>query len=238
MMKGATLQKMLRSTAGSTGASSTIFPPLMVRAAWVRGFFLTRLMYYPSMRNLLRLALCCGALIMPVFASTVIQYQVANLGSGNYQYTYYVSGNFNQNQEFDIQFDASVFGTLSNPTGPSGWDLAAADGDLTQPQGGPCSPCAPGDFAPFYMNSAATTGGIFTLDFTLAAAYSGPTPGSQPFSVQQFDPNGVGPATEIDAGTTTPYGAVPEPASWALSGAGLLVLAVVKAVRRAAGRTA
>lgn len=227
-MEGTKFQQVSISTAGSTWAGSTIFQPPVVRTAGVKGFIFNQVgvsSFY--MRNLLWLSVFGGLFIMHLSADT-IQYQVSSLGSGEYQYTYYVSGSFNQYDFFEVDFDPTQFSSLSNPsTTAAGWDVSAMDGAVLQPQTGMCGPCDPGQYLPEYMDSGTSTGGIFTID----AQYTGSgQPGSQNFYVWQWGANGY---TQEQSGTTSAYDSVPEPAGVMFSGMALLVLAAVRVFRPA-----
>lgn len=229
---------MLISTAGPTWAGGTVFSPAVVRTSRVKGFIFKQVgVSSQYMRHLLLLSFCGGLFLTHLSADTYqIQYQVTSIGTDDYQYTYYVSdltGNFLENQEVDIEFDPTLYayGSLSNATGPSGWDLSAGDGDLVQPN---TVDGNVGEFAPYYLDSTQTNNMTFTLD----VAYSGTgEPGAQSFIIDQFNSAGTM-SSSIGSGTTSLLDPTPEPANVGLSGIGLLVLAVCAAVRRTARRTA
>src|SRR4051794_12909203 len=64
-------------------------------------------------------ALCAGSL-----SAANVSFQITNLGHNQYQLSYAVSDiQFEVNQELDIRFDPSLYGTLSNGIAPAGFDL-------------------------------------------------------------------------------------------------------------------
>lgn len=183
------------------------------------------------MRNLLWLPLCGVLLLMPLSAAT-IQYQVATtLTPGVYEYTYFINGSFSMNQEVDIWFDPTLYTLLANgqPTSAD-WDVM-----LFQPNS---PPGYRGDYTAFANVDNPSLAGPFTVD----ATYTGSgTPGTQYFTIEQFDPSGLNDLGSIGSGWTTPYNAdpVPEPRGFLLSAVGLLVLGLAgKAVRRGERRVA
>ena len=174
------------------------------------------------MRKLLLLTLWAGSMAATLSAGTV-NYDFSVLpfappadappGSSMLQVTYLLSNfTFEANQELDIQFDPTLFGNLSNPTGPAGFIL-----EVFQPNN---PPDAPGDFSAFN-----TTGGTVTGSFSIDAVYLGSgDPGPQAYSINQFDSQGNFVA-EVASGNTTPSSntTVPEPGSFWLGGIGLMI---------------
>ena len=174
------------------------------------------------MRKLLSLALWVGSIAVNLSAGTVsydftiLPYAPpadAPAGSSMLQVTYLLSDfTFEANQELDIEFDPSLFGTLSNATAPSGFAL-----NLFQPDD---PPGAEGDFSAFN-----TTGGTVTGSFSIDAVYLGSdAPGPQAYSMNQYDAQGNFVA-EVSSGSTVPSGdtSVPEPGSFWLSGIGFMI---------------
>jgi hypothetical protein len=196
-------------------------------------------------RQLVRV-LVLSALLAISLSASIIQFEVttsggtngtANGATGTYQF--FVSGFvFRANQPctnnpalecseaLDIQFDPTMFGQLSNGVAPAGFDLL-----LFQPNN---PPQAPGDYSALALVDQPSVAGQFSVDFT----FIGPgTPGSQAFSIDQFDSNG-GFQGVVATGETAPLASgAPEPSSVSLIAAGLMAGGVLLAVRRAVERT-
>ena len=198
-----------------------------------------------SFRQSLRL-LVVSSLVAFNLTATSIQYQVTTNGlTGTYRY--FVSG-FVANQpcpnnmalqcrnELDILFDSAIFGQLSNGVAPAGFDLL-----LFQPNN---PPQAPGVYSALATVNNPSLAGTYSVDFTtnpgaLSESACPSTPKfCQQFSVNSFDSNGffegvAEPATGSPSEVTTPLvSGVPEPASFLLSGAALMVRGAVLALRR------
>jgi len=144
-----------------------------------------------------------------------IQFQVTPLGGDLYQYNYVVSGiTFQANEELDIRFDPSLYGTLSNGLAPSGFDLA-----LLQPNN---PPGVFGDYSALAEIANPSTAGPFSVE----VVFFGPgQPGTQPFFVKQYDQNGFFVST-IGAGFATQMpdtSPMPEPSSLILVSTTLLL---------------
>ena len=174
------------------------------------------------MRKLLSLALWVGCLAANLSAGTVnYDFTVlpfappanAPAGSSMLQVNYLLSNfTFLANQELDIQFDPSLFGTLSNATAPSGFTV-----DLFQPNN---PPGAEGDFSALNIS-----GGTVTGTFSVDAVYLGSgAPPSQAYTISQFDSQGNF-VSQVSSGFTVPTGdtSVPEPASFWLSSLGFMI---------------
>ena len=181
------------------------------------------------------LVLGCLVTALDVNATT-ISFEITNLGlnsSGEmvYQYTYTVSGltlqnNQNGFQELDLLFDPTVFNTLSNPAAPSSLQTF-----LAQPNNPPGSP---GDFGLIPVSDNTVVTGPFSVDFTLLDSA---VAGSQPFTVTQFNRNGV--AVEVlERGTTVSPVITPEPVVLSLTGIGLLLGTIGAVARRRSARSA
>jgi hypothetical protein len=135
-------------------------------------------------------------------------------GSSMLQVTYLLSNfTFLANQELDVSFDPTAFGTLSNAVAPSGFVV-----NLFQP-GDPVS--APGDFSALATSGAPSVSGPFSVDVVY---FGSGQPGAQPFTVDQFNAQGNF-VSEVTSGTTTPAGntSIPEPGSFWLGGIGLFI---------------
>jgi hypothetical protein len=176
-------------------------------------------------RQLPRTVLLSALLAVGLSASPIVQYQLTTNGNtGTYQY--FVSGfDFLANQALDIQFGQigpnNLFGQLSNGKAPAGFDLV-----LFQPNN---PPQAPGDYSALALVSHPSLSGTFSVDFTLSGTG---VPGSQLFTISQFDSNGNF-VSLLASGTTQLAGsAVPEPASFLPCGVAL-VIAGISLVRRA-----
>lgn len=173
-------------------------------------------------RQLGRIALLSALLVFSMSAADTIQYQVTTTGTaGTYQY--FLSGftamqpctdnpTLECSDEIDIDFDPTVFGAISNGVAPAGFDLL-----LFQPNNPPQSP---GDYSALAVVANPSLS-PFSVDFTLTGTG---TPGSQTFSINEFDNSGLfeGVAQGPDL-TTALVSSVPEPASLSLIGAGMIV---------------
>ena len=175
------------------------------------------------MRKILSLALWAGLVAVNLTAGTVsydfsiLPYappQDAPPGSSMLQVTYMLSNfTFSANQELDIEFDPTLYGTLSNAQAPSGFMLT-----LFQPDN---PPGATGDFSAYATTNGPSVSGAFTAD----VVYFGTVPaGAQSYSVNQFDDQGNFVGT-VTSGFTAPADntSVPEPGSFELGGVGLII---------------
>jgi hypothetical protein len=172
--------------------------------------------------------LMAGCMAASLSAAPLIQYQTTSLGVDNtgssvFRFTYTLSGiDLPINQEFDIEFDPTVFTQLANGVTGPGFDLLLFQPN--QPVG------VEGDYSDLATVNHPSLTGTFSVDATLAAGITAP-PISQPFII--FDDN-MTPSTVVFQGTATATvaGGVPEPWSFLLSGGGLLTMSAVWAVRR------
>jgi hypothetical protein len=176
---------------------------------------------------------CLVGLVAVSHASPLIQYQVSTVGTTGtgqtlFEYNYLISGfTLFQNEEIDIRFDPTVFGTLSNGVAVPGFDLL-----LFQPNQ---PPGASGDYSALAGPGASLTG-TFRVDFTLAPNVT-LTP-NDPRLVQEFflfdDNSGPSQHPELPfQGFTTaaPVSSVPEPWSFSLCGVALMVGGARRALR-------
>lgn len=144
-------------------------------------------------------------------------------GSSVLQVTYLLSNfTFLANQELDIQFDPSMYDSLSNGQAPSGFMIG-----LFQPNN---PPGVPGDFSALATADNPSVSGVFSADVVFLGSGQ---PGPQAFSVNQYDAQGAFVST-VASGFTTPTGntAVPEPGSFWLGGVGLFIAAGWWFIRR------
>lgn len=151
-----------------------------------------------------------------------VQYQVADLGSNVFRYEFFPIGlGLMQFQDFDVQFDAALFGGLSN--GVAGSDFRLAVLQPNNPLG------APGSYSALALIDNPSLAGPFSVDVNW---FGSGVPGSLPFFIHQFDASGriletIGSGSLEAAG---PVGA-PEPASWLLGGLGLVTGGLLRMVR-------
>jgi hypothetical protein len=168
------------------------------------------------------------ALLSVNLCGSTIEYQVnSDPKLDQYVYTYFLTGiSVGLYEGIDVQFDASLYGTLSGATTESGFT-----DELLQPNN---PPGAYGDYITWATVNNPPLTGPFTVDFT----YLGPgLPGPQVFNIDQFDSNG-NLVNTIGSGETTPFTApVPEPATVSLYLSGLICLVVFGTlVRRRSAR--
>jgi hypothetical protein len=161
------------------------------------------------------LFLVCVCLAASNLSAGTVQYLVTAVGPHDYHYVYLLNGlTFLQNQELDIRFDPTVFGSLSNASAGSGFSLIPC----CQPNN---PPGAFGDYAIQALSDTTSPSGTFSVDaFVPSSAY----PGTQPFYINQLDAGGnylynvTAGFTELD-----PPDPSPEPANRGVIGMGLLI---------------
>lgn len=167
-----------------------------------------------------------AALALPLGANAlIIDVTTSDLGSGIWQYSYLLeleAGEaFSQNDGLSIFFDYNQFGTLSNPTAPSGWDAITL-----QPDAGNG---LDGLFDVLALVNNPQLPGPFTVDVQWLG--SGTPPMALPFDAYVCnDPPtcaSISPHPTIPPGTT----GVPTPAPLALLTIGLVGLAARRALR-------
>jgi len=172
------------------------------------------------MRFVVELILSAGIICLAVPSSVLadsaqIQYQVSNVSGDECSYTYTPNSTpFAANEAFTVFFTQGLSSNLQDPPpSPDGWFVFSTQPDATVLTDG------------LYTALALIDGASLTGPFTITFDYSGPgTPGSQDFSIDQFDTNG-NLLNNVATGVTTPFAAqVPEPAT------GLLLLVGAAAV--------
>jgi hypothetical protein len=192
------------------------------------------------MRNLLWLSIILSGLLITNLSAASIQYTVTPLGGSQYQYTYTITGSFNQYEAIDIQFDGTVVTAMSNSP------VANPATDWSVQAFAPLPGFGNGDYLLEAMVSNPSLSGPFSEVFT----YSGPSqpgPGDQLFSLEQFNSDGnfqgyydssnnlVGSPYLQSTSLLQDVQEVPEPAGAPLAALGvLLACAAVAARRRAA----
>ena len=161
------------------------------------------------MRNLfwLKLAMMIG--VTGSLSAGTIQYQVTPVSGNSFRFDYSVSGfTFAAHEQLDIQFDPTLYGTLSNGVAPANFIVTLLQ--TNNPPG------ESGDYTAMAQINNPSTAGLFSVQ----AVYLGKgQPGSQPFFINQFNSDGFYVATTVAGFTTSP---VPEPST-----AGLFVIAVL-----------
>lgn len=144
-------------------------------------------------------------------------------GEDLWEYRYFVSDfDFEADQGFSIDFGHALYSDLQDPPPPvnADWDPVSF-----QPDPGLTSA---GLYDALALVSGASLADPFVVSFTwLGGALQ--TPGSQPFTVNQFDSTGS--LTVLETGTTVPFGQpIPEPSSLVLVALG--AAGVARARRR------
>lgn len=173
------------------------------------------------------LSLFAGLVISSHAYAAGIQYSVnsagvSTLGQATYTYTYFVTGvNLQANQELDVLFDPSLYGTLSNPVAGPGFDVMVFQ---------PNSPTGTfGDYSVLALVNNPPLSGPFSVSFTYLSTGQ---PGVQTFYINQYDQAGAFIAT-IDSGlTSAAIDAVPEPSTLVFTGVALALAAIWSTVRR------
>ena len=169
------------------------------------------------MRRLLIALIVCAGIAPSLSATPVISYTLASLGANLYEYTYQITGlTLLTNQELDLVFGPSMYGTISNGTAPAGFDVA-----LFQPN----SPAgANGLFSLLALTNNPSFAGTFSVDFTWSLP--GILPGAQPWEI--FDDNSV-PLQLIGSGTTvSTVVPTPEPSTWGMTFLSILCAGLIR----------
>ncbi len=196
--------RQLARTAVRGGFSPTRIPPYRRWLAPVWGRFRSG--------PLLIAMLFCGV----VSAAPIVEFQVNSLGtSQDFEISYVVSGfAFQANQALDIEFAPSLYANLTNASAGSGFSVI-----VFQPNS---PPGVPGDYTALALHDNPSLSQAFTVDVT----FLGPVmPGSQPFSIDQFDSTGAFVST-VSSGVTTnqvPQSVTPEPGTPFLVALGLVL---------------
>lgn len=183
------------------------------------------------MRNLFWLSLC-GSLFIANLSADSIQYTITDLDNGEYEYNYFLTGEYDANQVVEIDLcsaasNCSDWALYNNPVDMSNagedWSTGAFEADPA------------GNLPGLWLAESLVDDASLTGSFSVYFQYTGSgTPGPQPFSVWELSDGN--PTNLITSGTTTlmQTDPTPEPASWALSGLALLVIAAFKLIRRKA----
>jgi len=151
-----------------------------------------------------------------------IQYQTVDLGSNVFRYEFFpIDLGLMRLQEFAVQFDAALFGSLSNGVADSDFRLV-----LLQPDN---PPGAAGAYSALALVDNPSLAGPFSVDVNWLG--SG-VPGSLSYFIHQFDASGRILET-IGSGFLEPAGPVgaPEPSSWLMGGLGLVTGGLLRKVR-------
>lgn len=178
------------------------------------GFRLFRTNRLTRITGLLTLAV--GLIAVSDANATTVLFTVTDLGSSQYRFHYTLTdfSTFPANQVFEVQFDPTLFTSLSNGTASPDFSVFVLQPN--NPVG------APG----IYSAMALVANPSMTVGFGVDAVFVGPgVPGSQPFFIYQFD---IGP-DPIESGQTVTV--VPEPASWLITAAGVLGLGLLLGFR-------
>jgi hypothetical protein len=149
-----------------------------------------------------------------------LRYNLIDLGTATsgetlHRFTYSLSDAvIAESQEINIRFDPAVFRLISNPTAPPGFTTLVLQPDNP--------PGTFGDYSALAVIANPSLAGLFTVDFVLV--HNG-LPGPQPFSINQFDTLTGSFVRTVESGSTQLAGpaAVPEPRSFWLAGAGLIL---------------
>lgn len=168
-----------------------------------------------TLRTLLFICpLFCG------FAPAVsVRYNAQALGGDMFRLQYDVGDvTFSRNQELELRFHSSLFRSLSNPSGPAGFDILLIQPD--NPLG------APGHFSALALADSPALTPPFSVDVRVFSNYF---PGSHKFTINELDDRGVILRTVFEGDA---YEAAPEPSTVALTGTALLIACAAPACRR------
>lgn len=222
--------RLVRNVAHSLGSSFNFL-------VWTRFFLLSLLRRRRHVMRTVWLTVFAGCLAAELSGAPIgIGVQVTNLGSNSYRDTYSISGFASPDVELDIYFDPALYGTLSNGVAQpsSDWNLL-----LFQPNN---PPGAFGDYSLAANVANPSLAGPFSVDFAFLGSGQ---PGSQPFQIFELAQNSQLAGVPCDSAgdftcATTPQGAsgIPEPASFSLVAAGVLIGSVLRTARRRTGKMA
>ena len=151
----------------------------------------------------------------------VIRFEALNLpdvvpGQDHWQYRYAVSGyTFDVDHGFSVYFDPALYANLDDPPAVNAdWDSIAVQPDPALP--------SEGFFDALALTSGASLADPFVVAFTWLGS-GGTAPGSQPFTVNQFD--AFGELSILETGRTVPADSIPAPPPLILIAMGLAALA-------------
>lgn len=154
----------------------------------------------------------CATFLVGHLAGGTISYQVTSQGADAYRYEFFLSDlGLQHYQEFDIQFDPSLFGGLFNGVANNEFRLS-----LLQP-GNPAG--AFGHYSAMALVNNPSPVGPFFVDVEWLGTGS---PGALPYLLHQFDPTGQQIVGTIGSG----FVGAPEPTTWSLGGAGLVIMCI------------
>jgi hypothetical protein len=147
-----------------------------------------------------------------------VSFQLVNQGGNVYRYEFFPNGlGLLRNQELDIRFDPSLFGSLFNGVADADFKLV-----LLQPN----NPIGTfGDYSALALVDNPSLAGPFSVDVRW---FGTGVPDGLPFIIHQFDSSGQLIIGTISTGTV----GVPEPSGWLLSAASFTLVGFLSTVRR------